>query len=378
VSSGKEGSTSQNDLVDQAADWMARITDPDASASEFRDWQEWLNTSPAHAAAYQAIEQVWALTAHAQERRSAAPEFPAQPAVPTAAGVQAAAVVQTASATEGRARWRRRPAMAFASAAVLVAVAIGIATWILSERHATYVLETATAEQRSMQLPDGSHLVVGAETKVSVDLTPTRRLLTLDHGIAFFKVAPDKSRPFVVTSDGYTAQAVGTAFSVDAQSGRMLVTVSEGVVKVSRAANADSTASEYSPLLVHAGHRVVADASEIHCSMVPSAAGSTPSWISGRLEYLHEELRYVIADVNRYSQRKIVLNDPQIGHHLYTGTVLLEHVDEWVATLPGSFPVRVGTDPSDRFVLYAAGEQGFDRDDQALIDEQRRGLESGC
>jgi transmembrane sensor len=366
VSSGKEGNTRQDDLVDQAADWMARITDPEASASEFRDWQEWLNTSPAHAAAYQSIEHVWALTAHAQERRSDAPEFSAQPAAPTPAVAQ------------GRSLWRRRrPAMAFASAAALVAAAIGVGTWISSEHHATYVLETATAEQRSMQLPDGSHLVVGAETKVSVDLTPTRRLLTLDHGIAFFKVAPDKSRPFVVTSDGYTAQAVGTAFSVDAQSGHILVTVDEGVVEVSRVAD-HAASSKSSPMLVHAGHRIVADASEFHCSMAPSSAGAIPSWITGRLEYLHEELSFVIADVNRYSQRKIVLNDPQIGHHLYTGTVLLEHVDEWVATLPGSFPVRVVTDPTDRFVLYAAGEQGFDRDDQVLIDEQRRGMEAGC
>jgi transmembrane sensor len=374
VSSGKEGNTRQDDLVDQAADWMARITDPEASASEFRDWQEWLNISPAHAAAYQSIEHVWALTAHAQERRSDAPEFSAQPAAATP-------IAATPAVAQGRSLWRRRrPAVAFASAAALAAAAIGVVTWISSERHATYVLETATAEQRSMQLPDGSHLVVGAETKVSVDLTPTRRLLTLDHGIAFFKVAPDKSRPFVVTSDGYTAQAVGTAFSVDAQSGHFLVTVDEGVVEVSRVADlaAHAASGENSPRLVHAGHRIVADASEFHCSMAPNSAGAIPSWISGRLEYLHEELRFVIADVNRYSQHKIVLNDPQIGRHLYTGTVLLEHVDEWVATLPGSFPVRVVTDPADRFVLYAAGEQGFDRDDQALMDEQRRGMEAGC
>jgi transmembrane sensor len=373
VSSRKEGSTGQEDLVGQAAEWMACVTDPEASASDFRDWQEWLNASPAHAAAYQQIEQVWALTGHVKARPvvGAGSSPPSPPPAEVRTGAPAG--------SEGQGvRRRRRPAMLVASAAALVAVAVGIGVWKFSGRHATYVLETATAEQRSMQLADGSHLVVGAETKVSVDLTATRRSLTLDHGIAYFKVAPDKSRPFVVASDGYVAQAVGTAFSVDAQPGRMLVTVGEGVVKVSRAAEAEQVSGTGSPMLVRAGQRASVDAAGIRCSLVPSSSDAAPSWISGRLEYLHEELRFVIADVNRYSRRKIVLDDAQIGHHLYTGTVLLEHVDEWVTTLPGSFPVRVGTDSSERFVLYAAGEQAFDRDDRALIDQQRQGLEAGC
>jgi transmembrane sensor len=382
----KEGSTGQEDLVGQAAEWMACVTDPEASASDFRDWQEWLNTSPAHAAAYQQIEQVWALTGHAKARQvegagSSPPpaEVPAQVPAAVRTGSPAGSESRSESRSESQGvRRRRRPAMLVASAAALVAAAVGIGVWMFPGRHATYVLETATAEQRSMQLADGSHLVVGAETKVSVELTATRRSLTLDHGIAYFKVAPDKSRPFVVASAGYTAQAVGTAFSVDAQPGRMLVTVGEGVVKVSRAAEAEQASGAVSPMLVHAGQRVSVDDAGIHCSMVPSSSGGAPSWISGRLEYLHEDLRFVIADVNRYSRRKIVLDDAQIGHHLYTGTVLLEHVDEWVTTLPGSFPVRVGTDSSERFVLYAAGEQTFDRDDRAVIDQRRQGLEAGC
>lgn len=377
----KEGSTRQEDLAGQAAEWMACVTDPEASASDFRDWQEWLNISPAHAAAYQQIEQVWALTGHAKARHvEGAGSSPPRAKVPAEVSAQVPAEVRTGSLAGSESqgvRRRRRPAMLVASAAALVAVAVGIGVWMFPGRHATYVLETATAEQRSMQLADGSHLVVGAETKVSVELTATRRSLTLDHGIAYFKVAPDKSRPFVVASDGYIAQAVGTAFSVDAQPGRMLVTVAEGVVKVSRAAEAEQASGAVSPMLVHAGQRASVDEAGIRCSMVPSSSGA-PSWISGRLEYLHEELRFVIADVNRYSRRKIVLDDAQIGHHLYTGTVLLEHVDEWVTTLPGSFPVRVGTDSSERFVLYSAGEQTFDRDDRGLIDPRQQGLEAGC
>jgi transmembrane sensor len=370
VSSGKAGNTGQEKLVEQAADWMARVTDPDASASDFRDWQEWLNADSAHAAAYQEIEHVWALTAHAKERQAEVESLP----LPAA---DLRALTATAPVVDSTPR-RRRYAVGLASAAAVAAVAIGLSVWLSSERHATYILETATAEQRSMQLADGSHVVVGAETKVSVDLTATQRSLTLDHGVAYFKVAPDKSRPFVVASDRYLAQAVGTEFSVDAQPGRMLVTVDEGVVRVSHVADADPASAKGSLVLVHAGQRVAVDDAGIRCSLAPNSSGSSPSWISGRLEYLHEELRYVIADVNRYSSRKIVLNDADIGRLEYTGTVLLEHVDEWVATLPGSFPVRVGAQNSGRFVLYAAGEQAADRVQRGGMDQQPNSPDGGC
>jgi transmembrane sensor len=344
VISGEGDNAGKTDPVEQAADWMARITDPEASSSDFREWQEWINASPAHVAAYQQIEEIWALAGRI------VPSAPAQRAS------------KTSDSTRPSPRWRRRPAYVYASAATLAAVAIGLGIWLLPKRHVTYDLETATAEQRSMQLADGSHLVLGAETKVSVDLTANRRSLILDHGVAYFKVAPDKARPFTVESNGAVARAVGTAFSVDSQPGRMLVVVAEGVVQVSHVAH-DGRQSSESPTLVHAGQRVSADATGLHCSLAPNSSGAAPSWVSGRLEYLREELRFVIADVNRYSLRKIILHDNRIGHHLYTGTVLLEHVDEWVATLPGSFPVRVGSDDSERFVLYAAGDESSDRDD---------------
>jgi transmembrane sensor len=360
VNLGKDGSAGKEDLVEQAADWMARITDPDAPASEFRDWQEWLNASSAHAAAYQEIEHVWALTARATERSAESPKTAPTPILP-----------------QNR-RVRRRPAFLFASAAALAAVVVGIGLWLVPEKHEKYVFETTTAEQRSVRLADGSNLVVGAETKVSVDLTATRRSVTLDHGMAYFKVAPDKSRPFVVASEGYAARAVGTAFSVDSQPGRMFVMVAEGIVGVGRLADTDKPAGNDSLKLVHAGQRASLDAAGVRCLMVPSSFGPIPSWINGRLEYLHEELSFVIADVNRYSQRKIVLNDEEIGHHLYTGTVLLEHVDEWVATLPGSFPVRLDTDDANRFMLYAVGEQTLDRDDHSVPDRLPQGSETGC
>ena len=360
----KDGSAGNEELIEQAAKWMACITDPDASASEFRDWQEWLNASAAHAAAYQEIESIWALTGHAGQRGSEAPE-PASPAAPLPQAPQSRYV-------------RRRRALVFASAACAAALAIGTGLWLFPEKHDKYVFETATAEQRSVRLADGSHLVVGAETKVSVDLTATRRSVTLDHGMAYFKVAPDKSRPFVVASEGYAAQAVGTAFSVDVQPGRMFVLVTEGVVQVGRFTEGAKPADNVSLKLVHAGQRASLDAAGVSCLRVPSSFGAIPSWINGRLEYLHEDLSFVIADVNRYSQRKIVLNDAEIGHRLYTGTVLLEHVDEWVATLPGSFPVRLDTGDADRFVLYAAGDPSVDRDDHSVPDAQRLGSEAGC
>jgi transmembrane sensor len=363
VSSHESRTSEQDTAIQQAAEWMARISDPEAGIADFREWQEWLNAAPRHAAAYREIEEIWALTGGYRDAGAGV-----LPATEPAAN-------EVVAATPTRRTHGRRVAWS-AAAGVLVAIG-GIAIWY-SQRTVSYVFETATAEQRSMQLADGSHVIVGAETKVSIDLGPSQRSLHLDHGVAYFKVAPDKSRPFVVASDGYVSQAVGTAFAVDSQPHRMLVSVDEGTVRVAPAGSGEGAGS-IPNMLVHAGQRATVDDQGMRCMSMPHSDDTTPAWANGRLEYLHEELRFVIADVNRYSQRKIQLDDAQVGRIFYTGTVLLDHVDEWVATLPGSFPVRLDTQQhGSGYLLSATPEIDGESRDRGPAELPHADTSHGC
>ena len=102
--------------------------------------------------------------------------------------------------------------------------------------------ETASAEQKTLSLPDGSSLVLGALSKVTLDWTRERRAVALAQGEAFFRVAPDPGRPFVVVAGGGLIRALGTEFNVLRDAQRVVVTVSEDPVLVS------SSDSEVLPL----------------------------------------------------------------------------------------------------------------------------------
>jgi len=326
----------------EAADWLARITDPEATEQDFRGWQEWLAQDPAHASAYEEIERVWALSAY----------LPATPAQPSVGELALADIQQVPESTAAQAMtpvtpslWRR---VLTTSAAAIAAIAVVVTVAVVRDKHD--VFETATAEQRSLRLTDGSQVVLGAETRVEVSMDEKRRSLEMNQGLAYFKVAHDKSRPFVVSGGGYAIEAVGTAFTVDTKPDRVVVTVTEGTVRVARTAGR-AASDGAAPMLVHAGERALLDGSQPRCMAIDEAEDAALGWRDGRLEYMQEQLRFVIADVNRYSDRKIVFADPAIGRLEFTGTLFLEHIDEWLNTLQSTFPVTVTAQGAQRLVL---------------------------
>ncbi|NJO13427.1 MAG: hypothetical protein HC872_08165 [Gammaproteobacteria bacterium] len=93
-------------------------------------------------------------------------------------------------------------------------------------------IETELGEWKTVTLADGSELQLGPNTRLKVDLSDSQRSVALAHGEAYFKVAKDAARPFLVEVDRYSVLAVGTEFAVSRRKGELIVTVSEGKVRV--------------------------------------------------------------------------------------------------------------------------------------------------
>jgi transmembrane sensor len=351
VSSRSAEDGARSALTTAAAEWLARITDPDATEQDFRAWQEWLAQDSAHVSAYEEMERIWALTAHLPAAPSMRPVH--ELTLATVEEIPAPKAARDVS-RKPRTMWQR---VVVASAAAVAAIAIITATIVMRNADSN-VFETATAEQRSLRLTDGSQVVLGAETRVKVNMGDKRRSLEMNHGVAYFKVAHDTTRPFVVSGGGYAIEAVGTAFTVDTKPNRVVVTVTEGVVRVARQVGR-SSGEGTGPVLVRAGERIALDGVRPQCTAIDDAPGAALGWRDGRLEYMQEELRFVIADVNRYSARKIVFASPDIGRLEFTGTLFLEHIDEWLDTLQGSFPLTVSADGSQRIVLQATEQDAL-------------------
>jgi transmembrane sensor len=157
--------------------------------------------------------------------------------------------------------------------------------------------------------------------------------VSLDSGEAYFDVARDPQRPFIVAAGEVQVTAIGTAFNVHKGSGHVRVTVTEGAIRVSAPGNAAAEAK--------AGQQVEYALAERQLSVSSADTAVATAWRSGVLKFVDEPLRNVVADLNRYSERGIVIEDAGLEALPYTGTVFTGRIDQWLIALEDAFPLYV-------------------------------------
>lgn len=91
--------------------------------------------------------------------------------------------------------------------------------------------ETATGEQRTVTLADGSNLVIDTDAALDFSRDSTRRIITLFRGQVLARVAKDAARPFVVETRDGAATARGTAFIVRRDADATTIAVIESGVR---------------------------------------------------------------------------------------------------------------------------------------------------
>lgn len=338
---------------ESAAEWYWTIREPDVSDAELAEWQEWMSASPEHRLAFQQAKQAMDAVAMVESlpwpterdllRDSYDGSLPVRTWLQTKGDRRRASKGPAARRPQFRVPIRL-PSPALALAAALAAVAVGLTMFLSLSKAPTGVSETATyqtvaAEHRDVMLPDGSSISLAAGTAVSVTYNADARLVDLTAGEAFFDVAEDSSRPFEVVANGRRMIAVGTAFNVARQAGRVTLTVTEGTVAVERSVDPGSRGGAGFARVV-AGHQVSFDQDAVEAVLAADTADAL-AWRSGMLRYRGEPLRFVIEDVNRYTRLPVVVADEQAAAQTFTGTVFQDSAETWVDGLEDALPVRL-------------------------------------
>lgn len=371
-----------------ASDWLIR-RDAGAWTDEDRArFEAWLTASTLHRVAYLRLELAWEEAARlkalgagiagdqppprgewhlspffeARDQKGVAREEEGTPVTEAREAVDEAAAHGVASVVPPGARTRRIATLALA-ASVLVAVALGAYRWLEPTGHR---YSTGVGGLASVPLPDGSSITLNTATVVRVDLTEKKREVDLTEGEAFFQVAKDPTRPFVVNVGGKRVIAVGTAFSVRREGDDVRVVVAEGTVRMedrrarslaapSQSLAASSSAGSADVVLLPAGS--VAHAGEagilVQRKSVPEAQEEL-SWRTGILMFRDETLADAVAEFNRYNARQIVVSDPSIAALKIEGNFRATNVDAFVRLLREGFPVQASTE-GDQIVLSAPG-----------------------
>ena len=241
------------------------------------------------------------------------------------------------------------------AAAVVGALALPVQQDSTEVRGSLQRFATSGAQYRVIDLQDRSKIVMGARTAMTVQYSESRRTVVLVRGEAFFTVAHNTARPFEVIASSGTITAVGTQFNVRSMAGLVTVTVTEGAVDVlSRQASPDPFGVRAPNL--NAAARIVKGqqatlSSAAGAPLVESGDPGAIDWLYGRLQYRRIPLRYVVADVARYSPRPIRIIDQHVANCEFTGTLDRERTGDWVQSLERIFPVRVRWTDAEILIL---------------------------
>ena len=147
-------------------------------------------------------------------------------------------------------RARRWPRLAAAAAVALLVIA---SLFLFRDQRVTLTTDgQALAEH---VLPDGSTVVLQEGSRLSYDADAFNiddRQLVLE-GQAFFDVAHDAGRPFVVSHGNSAVRVTGTAFNLRAAGSEMEVEVSEGTVVLQHAGSEVPVAAHRAAHVTRAG-----------------------------------------------------------------------------------------------------------------------------
>lgn len=285
-------------VSDTAIAWFSKLNSGAASAADHAQFEAWRGQHPAHAQAYADIERFWTLLDAPAQRVFEQAQAPLP--VPRPLGRQRRQPVRRAK------WWRLLSGMALAASLLLALDVADTLRFWASDYH------TPQGERREFTLADGTRVALNSHSALSVAYSDAQRRVNLLAGEAYFQVARNPARPFVVATAHGNAQVTGTAFNVYAQAQRTTVTVSEGRVKV------------YNPEDPSRSLELTADqqASSDGRSLSPVAvvdAQQTSAWRSGLLIFNMQPLATVVDELNRHLAGRILITDPRIRELVVSG-----------------------------------------------------------
>lgn len=304
-------------LADQAIIWLVLMRSGNVNPRQRQQFEVWLQQDDKHRAAYADAEALWLSTAQVLSK--------------TGVAKQQVKTINTAPNPDPASRLKRLPGFA-AAASLLIVIWLG---WSAYGNGWLSDYSTRAGEQKQITLTDGSSVFLNTDTAIAVAWTDNRRTIMLRQGQAEFKVAPNADRPFVVVAGATSVRALGTVFEVYREaSGRVDVTVYEHAVNVSLENNPDSLATVHEgERLAYTGHGQLPPPRQVNIN-------HSKAWQRGKLIFHDQPLADVVANLNRYSQAKIVLADSTVGKMRVSGvfpTDTLAAINE----LRQVFPIQV-------------------------------------
>ena len=220
----------------------------------------------------------------------------------------------------------------------LAAVCVSIILWARSPDSQIVNAATPVAQRQMLNLMDGSRIELDARTSLRIEIDDENRRVRFAEGQAFFAVAKDASRPFIVETPAGAIRVRGTKFDVQNLSDDSLtVTVTEGIVQVSPASRDQGVA----PFTLSVGEQLSLDAT--HASvrkLTGSELEDALAWRNGYVVFDGVSLDDALRRFGRHHGIGITCS-PAAAQLSVGGRFALDDLNGFFVALEDALPVRV-------------------------------------
>lgn len=307
----KPNSEQDEMIAEQAIAWFTRLQLNSLSSNEKLQFQIWKAQSPAHEQAYKEVNQLWNNTNFNLALGQAKLSYPLRRA-------------EQKPTHFYQKQWAS--ALAMAAGFALFVVLSDPLTWLQADFY------TNTGDQQTVQLSDGSSVILNTDSAITVAFTGDERRINLLKGEAYFSVQTDMQRPFVVNSGETETQVLGTRFIVRDGASEDKVTVIKGLVKVSNLQQEQS-------VFLHPDEQVTNTTSGL--TAISKTANKDTAWLQGRLSFQDTPMAEVVKELDRYLPGMILLSDNSLKDYRINARFDITHPAQALDALEQTLPIKI-------------------------------------
>jgi len=312
----------------QAARWVLLREEPSWSPADEAELEQWLAETDAHKVAFWRLEAGWR-----EADRIAS------------IGIPPRAVAQRFDGLN----WWAKPLAIAASLLLVFTLLLQVVPGLPfggSSAAAQAEFETAIGGHKVVSLGDGSRVELNTDTAIKAAVDDDRRAVWLERGEAFFDVAKQPGRAFVIYAGARTVTVLGTKFSVRRNGRDVVIAVLEGRVRVEDSPAAGSERES----TVTAGNVAIARDGSTLVTQSAEAVQQQLAWRNGLLMFDGATLASAAQQFNRYNRKQLVLADTEASGLLIQGSFAARNVDAFARLLQQAYGLEV-EDTAGRVIL---------------------------
>jgi len=207
-----------------------------------------------------------------------------------------------------------------------------------SKTESNYLVQTEKGQRANITLPDGTIVWLNSYTQLhyNADYGTAKRVVSLT-GEAYFEVAKDKKRPFIVETKGMNVEALGTTFNVKAyaEDSRIITTLFSGSVRVStHKSNVILSPDENATLELKSGKLAVHKLDN---------SSYAKMWRNNELVFNGETLGEIAILLNRMYNVQIIFKSEPIKQYRFSGVICNNSLDNVIELISLTSPITYET-----------------------------------